>query len=1273
MSDPLDHSESTRWPSPAPEGTDSPDELVDEPAWPVELPEESEQQVNGPERESTGPTPHGCTVARHGQLAGARVLRDSFLHNHPDGRFTILLLDFEEELDEALRAEVRTPADIGVDDVEFARLAAACGQESLNAVILPRLLAFLLRSESPLLYLSPGVRVFAPFGDALDVLSHAEPLGLVPRVLRPLPADGLRPGPKDLVRAGSFDTNLLAAHSGAEAVLEEWAAQARADPSSAEGLFEGLPAMVDHRVLRDPGIGLSVFNASQRRLETSHGRQLVDGEPLRSVHFEGFEAQRPWLLSTEYADRPRVLLSDFPELAGLCAGYRNALVSEGLPAERTHPFDHLPDGTLITPSMRAAYRARWLSGEQDGGDPLPSPFEQGDSERDPQAEFLEWAAEPEDERQRAAGCSRWAIAVWRDDPQLRRDYPEPLGKDAAAFGEWCAGVGVASGRIPPQSVRGHGPERSDMTDQLGVAVLGSGRLAELVRLAVRSSGVPSSDEPHYPVVLRCDPAVPVPAGHHLIDVRPDGGADPVDAGAAGGEPAEVWALSQAGRHAARHAGVQARVLALPFPENDPPGEEERKEARARLGFSEEFVFVAFADHADEYRANVLGLVTAFGATFGERADVRLFVAVSGATDHPEAAERLRLATATDPRVVLREEHDAAELGVAIADCVVSLHRAESGVGGDRYSLRLLDVVSRGIPVITVEHGSVAELLGSSGAVLVRCQGSGEPAPEAAAAALTEAVGDPEATARSGTAAREFLSRHHSAGRAGEQLRERVEAAYRNWRAKWARDQQDPEEDPLRPLLVARHALHRPPEVGMGGRNAVTPALRKAVLKALGHYDEHIRDIIRSLLDGVEKTAAELLRRQEGRADDLDVNAVRAELTQLSQRQEQLGSRVAGADDGAVQARSDLAEHDRRLRALEERGQAASENQLSELAERVDSLTGAVERTLDRVDRLEQRIENSERQQQEQLDSGLRRTALDIDNALRGTDALRRIVLREHERNGGTDHVPGTPVVCEAGLLRLPAEDTVMLPWLSSHHRWDTEVSALIDSLLEPGGVFLDIGAYVGYQTVRVLGRLNHTGRVVAVEPDPAARQLLEHNAEVNVAERVRERLTVLGEAAWDSDRELVGEPVDTGGVQLRDPADSAQRSGQESRSQEVELRGVRLDRELDSTHGIGERNLSVVHVDVGSGLHRVLTGLGGLLRDHRPSVVCSFTPAAVESIGDDPRAVLREFADWGYEIVLVGRNDPVSPEQLMQAIGASETSTVKLWLRPSAEAADDEG
>lgn len=1245
---------------------DQPEEMLGEPEWPSETPDDTPGDFDAPAVPLLG-----CTVACRDQLPAARVVRDSFLNSHPGARFVILLPERTEDIDEQQRAEVLTPEDIGVDIVEFARLAMACTAEQLRAVLRPRLLTHLLDSATCVLSLEPCVQVFGGFDDAVVALTPQRPVALVPKVLRPLFVDGMRPSTADLAESGIFDPNVLAVSRGSEQFLAVWAEQARADPAATAAFLEGASALVDHQVLRDPGIGVSAFNAAQRVLEVSaDSRYYVDGHVLRTVHFDGFEPQRPWLLSATYADQPRVLLSEHPLLARLCAGYRNALVEAGYTRQQSHPFETLPDGTVVPDALRNVYRNVWWHAEQTGGNMPPSPFEPPRTHVDAVSSFLEWACAADDERQRIACASRWAAAVWADDPLLQRDYPDPFGTDAASFHEWCAGVGIASNRIPPAAVHQWTEDRrATMVDQLGVAVLGTGRVAELVRAAVRASGLPSADTPHYPVVVRCAADLPVPAGRHVIDILPDmplGHGEVPPPGDRTGS-AETWVLSDTDRRAGRRAGYAGVcVVTLPLPDAGRVEPAIREEARARHGLDGEFVIGSFVDHADERQGNILGLVNAFLAAFSDRMDVRLLVSVSEADSHPEGAERLRLATTTDPRIkLLEEEQDSAVL--AASDCVASLHRAEGGAGGDRYALRLLEAAAQAIPVMASDHGAVVELLGEHCAKLVPCRNAGEPDIDAAASLLSEAAGAPEELAAFGAAARERLLAEYSVTRAGEELRDRVEQAYRSWRTKWAKDHNGQQDDPLHPLLIARHALHRPAEVGAGGRNSMAPALRKAVLKALGHYDEHIRDIMRSLVDGVEQTAAELLRRQSGTGEDLDTEYLHAELVRLGQRQDQLGAQLAGIDDGMVRASAGLVDQQRRLRDIEESPAAESggdDGRVEALTERLDRLTGAVEKTLDRVDNLEREWAEAKRSQEHKLDTGLRTASQDAAHALHRTDVLQRILLREHERSTDTNDGTSTPVVCDAGLIRLPSDDTRMLPWLSSHASWDGEVSALIDALLEPDGVFLDVGAYVGYQTVRVLSRLGNSGAVVAVEPCERESRLLRRNVEINVPEGAEECLTVLRGVAWDSPDELVVDWPASGGLHVR--ADFPEEDAESGESAGVH--GVRLDRELENQPVLTDRRLSVVHVDVGSRVHRVLGGLVRLLRRDRPSIVCSFTPAGVAELGDDPAAALREFGTWGYELVPVGRSEAVSVDELLEAIGAAgAASTVKLWLRPMEE------
>lgn len=1277
-----------------------------------------------------------CTVAFRSELAALRVLAESFLIHHPYARFVVLLVDGDSDAGpdstDPVDSGVLLPADIGVDPVELVRLATACTTEELRLVLQPRLLAHLLRTvDGPVLHLDPRVQVFAPLDDLVLPPLTTAPLVLVPRVLEPLPRDGLRPTVEELTASGRYEPGLLAVAPGAESFLAAWAQQAREAPGTAGGFLEGAPALVDHYVLRDPGLGFSVWNAGQRELgRTEEGVLTAAGARLRTVHFAGFDPQRPWLLSAEVADRPRVLLSEHPLVAELCARYRQELArarhgKEVLP----NRFEALPDGTPLPAALRREYHRVWLAAERAGQQPPPAAFAPpapgGSGGTSPAgraaAEFLEWACAPADERQRATGGSRWTAAVWVEDAELRRRFPDPFGADAAAFREWCLQHGVPAGRVHPEAIgqpsRQTGPE---LVDQLGIAVLGEGELGRALRAVVRASGLPISDRPIYPVVVRCPGAPPAPRDRYVIELRPD--AVPATTAQAEG-PDELWVLSEAGRRSAGQGGrVPVRAVVLPVSDPGEPDAAARLAARRQLGLPEDVVvFVGLADHAEERRGNALGLVSAFLAAFSERRDVRLVLLVRGAREYPEAAERLRLATAVDPRVVLVEEERPAadpEGGLPVelidaADCVVSLHRAHTigaedhGGAGERTALLLAAAAVRGVTVLASDHGAVAEwFAGSTGgeaAVLVPChQGGTEPDLQAAARLLRAVAEDLEGARRVGARGREHVLRTRDLTGSVEQVRERVEQAYRTWRARRSQVARGPADDPLRPLLLARHALHRQPDVDAQSRTPMAPALRKAVLRVLGHYDNHLREVMGALVDGVERTVRELVHRQEQLRDGIglaELDVLRAELGRLAERQQQLADQLLGTDDGVLRARADLAVQGRRLAALEEALAAESARraeQVDTLAERLDRLTMAVNRTLDRVEAVEARVAEVTRVREGELELSRQMTG----QAMRTVDTLRRVVLREHERNDprGQEELsarfgPTSLVLCDAGLLRLPAEDSVMLPWLSTNGTWEPEIGGLIDSLMEPGGMFLDVGAYVGYHTLRVLSRIGTAGAVVAVEPCARSAELLRHNVEVNVTPAVAGRLVLVQAAAWDGPGTLTSEPALTGGVAVRPapvaqptgvaPSDGAASGGSGALPDGTgvpvggdgasvsgnTVPAVRLDQELENHPVLNGMRLSVVKVDTPGCGHRALGGLVRLLRRDRPHVICSFSPSAVAALGDDPGAALREFGTWGYDLVPLGATSPISPDDVLNAAeAAGPGSTAMLWLRPRTRA-----
>ena len=75
--------------------------------------------------------------------------------------------------------------------------------------------------------------------------------------------------------------------------------------------------------------------------------------------------------------------------------------------------------------------------------------------------------------------------------------------------------------------------------------------------------------------------------------------------------------------------------------------------------------------------------------------------------------------------------------------------------------------------------------------------------------------------------------------------------------------------------------------------------------------------------------------------------------------------------------------------------------------------------------------------------------------------------------------------------------------MTSPQFFDAVELKLLDAMLAPGFVFLDIGANVGAYTLFVANRVGRSGRIVAVEPHPTAIERLRCNLDLNGIDWVR--------------------------------------------------------------------------------------------------------------------------------------------------------------------------
>lgn len=68
--------------------------------------------------------------------------------------------------------------------------------------------------------------------------------------------------------------------------------------------------------------------------------------------------------------------------------------------------------------------------------------------------------------------------------------------------------------------------------------------------------------------------------------------------------------------------------------------------------------------------------------------------------------------------------------------------------------------------------------------------------------------------------------------------------------------------------------------------------------------------------------------------------------------------------------------------------------------------------------------------------------------------------------------------------------------------WEPHITAWISSRLEPGDVFIDVGANFGYYSLLASRLVGETGRVIAIEASPSICEMLRENVALNAATNI---------------------------------------------------------------------------------------------------------------------------------------------------------------------------
>ncbi|HWH79239.1 MAG TPA: FkbM family methyltransferase, partial [Candidatus Binatus sp.] len=206
-------------------------------------------------------------------------------------------------------------------------------------------------------------------------------------------------------------------------------------------------------------------------------------------------------------------------------------------------------------------------------------------------------------------------------------------------------------------------------------------------------------------------------------------------------------------------------------------------------------------------------------------------------------------------------------------------------------------------------------------------------------------------------------------------------------------------------------------------------------------------------------------------------------------------------------------------------------------------------------------------------------------------------------------------------------------YLQALRRGDVEslMTHLFASVIRPGMVVLDIGAFVGWYALLAARQVGDRGKVYAFEPDPRNYELLCENLQLN---KVHGRVIPLPRAVSDSPG--VQQLFLHGGDQSRSsliPSDGGEKT--------TRVTTVVLDDFLD-------RNLQidVIKMDIEGGEVNALRGMRGLLARAAPTVklFVECNPGSLEWAGESAQSLIAELRQLDFAIFMIDEvNSSLTP------------------------------
>src|SRR5262249_34098006 len=250
------------------------------------------------------------------------------------------------------------------------------------------------------------------------------------------------------------------------------------------------------------------------------------------------------------------------------------------------------------------------------------------------------------------------------------------------------------------------------------------------------------------------------------------------------------------------------------------------------------------------------------------------------------------------------------------------------------------------------------------------------------------------------------------------------------------------------------------------------------------------------------------------------------------------------------------------------------------------------------------------------------------------------------------------VRCFVDYVYCSRNDHAVLANINDGGGFEPGLRRLLERVLEPCMVFLDVGAHLGLHTLAAARRIGKTGRVFCFEPTPVTYELLCRTLRLNgLDDRVTARCAAAG-------REDTTKPLHVSTISSHNslyPLPNAETT--------VQVEVVRLDDEMPAGQRVDVAKIDVegAELDVLCGMARIIAENPGIL------IIAEYGPSHLVRTGIAPEDWLATFSDQGFEAYVIeepsGNCVPIQQVDLSDVFSvniAFVRSTSRLRLQLSA-------